>query len=223
MLTIGNTLRVEIERYARSVTQSGTLMLAAKNGKLSRAHVGRYAGGLLFLIRGTLAVLERAQQRALAMGDLHLAAHYRRKLLEERGHDRWAEKDLEKLPSTLAYGPDASGSALGRLVNYLGEVANQDPCLYLSYILLAEYLTVLAGPEWLEILEHNCGVPRTTLTVVDNHIALDRDHVAEGVQTIDMLVTSPEKRAPMLDVLRRSIGYYEEFWLEILSTTHQAA
>jgi hypothetical protein len=223
MSTIGNILKLEIERYAAGRVRSSQLFRAAQGGWLTSEHIRKYVSGILFQIRGTMTVLGRAEDRARAAGDHDLAAYYQHKLIEERGHDRWAENDLESLHTSGPDGGYDSTSAIGRLVAYLRTIVDQDACLFLSYIFLAEYLTVLVGPDWLQALEAKCGIPSTKVSVLANHVELDREHVIEDVRIIDALVVSRRKEAPMLEVLRRSIGYYEEFWNEVMSATSKAA
>ena len=203
--------------------ESSRIFLAAQRGELTEEHLHAYVSGVLLQIRGVLPLIRRAEERARAIGDLPLAEHYAHKFREEGGHDLWAEEDLRRLsPSTPA--PAGAGSpALTQLLKYLEEVVDRDPGLYLAYILLAEYLTVLVGPKWLEALETQCGVPQSKLSVLGNHIVLDREHVAEGVREIDALVTSADKREPMRQVLRTGMAYYERFWNEILAMTIKAA
>jgi len=223
MQTIGNALKSEIENYAQSLAQSSELIRAAEKGLLTSRHISAYVSGLLFLIRGALRVLDRAERRARAKGDLSLADYYHQKLSEEEGHDRWAQGDLAKLPPAEEYGRNLSTAALGRLLTYLDRVVAQDPCLFLPYMLLAEYLTVLVGPGWLRTLETRCGIPQSSVTVVANHVELDKEHVMEGIQAIDFLANSADNIQPMLTVLRRSFSYLEEFLDEILSTVSHAA
>jgi hypothetical protein len=159
----------------------------------------------------------------LMAGDLALASHYRHKVQEEAGHDRWAEQDLERLGIPgIAYEHDESMAAIGQLFAYLRRVVDRDPCLFLSYMLLAEYLTVLVGPLWLQALESRCGISPDRISVLANHVVLDREHAAEGFREIDILVTSPEKGGAMVDVLRTSLSYYEAFWNEVLATPRAA-
>jgi hypothetical protein len=223
MLTIGETLKREIEDYARHLVASSPPFVAARTGILTAHHVKKYVRGILFLIRGTMGVLRRAEQGASAIGDEKLAEHYREKLREERGHDRWAEHDLASLPGPRVDGAHRDSPALQALVAYLNAVVDDEPCLFLSYTLLAEYLTVLVGPTWLQAIEAACDIPQTHISVVANHVELDREHTAEGVHEIDALVASPERRTAMLDVLRTSMSHFDLFWEEILSPTTMAA
>jgi hypothetical protein len=223
MPTIGLALKEAIDRYAGNVPRDNVLFVAARCGDLRPRHVRAYASGILFLIRGTMDVLRRAERRARAIGDDALASYYGQKVREEQGHDRWAERDLSNLDASDAErGPQASARGLARLVAYLDEVVEREPALFLAYIFLAEYLTVLVGDEWLRLVEQSCAIPQTSLTVVANHVELDREHTAVGLREIDTLVGA-EKLDGMLAVLRESITCYEEFWSDVLATTSQAA
>lgn len=224
MDTIGDAVKFEVERYARSLLLSNALLLAAQRGVLVGKQITTYVSGILFQIRGSLGVLKRAEEVACASGDQALASHYRHKYSEEYGHDRWAERDLKALRGSFdLYESNRSLTALKKLIAYLGNVVDRDPCLFLSYLLLSEYLTVLVGPVWLQALEGKCGVPRNNLSVVVNHVELDRAHVKDGIREIDALVCTRDKRDAMLEVVQRSVAYYDEFWDEILGTTTIAA
>jgi hypothetical protein len=224
MTTLGNDLKQEINDYARILMQSNPLFLAAERGALTREHVRAYVGGLLVLIQGTMPLLRRAEARAAFLGDEALAAHWRHKIAEEAGHDRWAKADLASLAS--AGGPrtahDATG-ALRDLLAYLRDAVDRDPCLLLAYALLAEYLTVLVGGHWLGALERHCGIPQRSVSVIANHVELDGAHAVEGVIEIDRLKTSRTEPAAMHEVLRAAIGYYEAFWRDVSAAQVEAA
>ena len=218
-LTIGNALRQEIDEYARSLVQSNELFLATVRGALTAEHIRAYVRGVLLQLRGSMDALRKGARRAFEDGDRALAEHYRHKTREEEGHDLWAERDLVKLTSSgTTDGRHPDSPAMTRLVDYLDRLVDRDPCLFLAYILLSEYITVLVGPPWLEALENKCGIPRNRVTVIANHVELDGEHVTEGVDVIDRLV-SPHKLEAMLEVVRTSFSYYELFWNEILSIT----
>ena len=219
MESIGDRLKQEIEQYARGSIRSTRLFLAAEQGELTSQHIARYVSGLHLLVRGNMSLMRHAMAGATTAGNSPLAAHYRQKICEESGHERWAERDLERLPSqSTEYGSNIRETAIPRLIAYLHAAIDRDPCLLLSYMLLAEYLTVLVGGEWLDAVQKNCGVSRSRITILANHVELDRKHATEGARAIDRLTTL-RKRDPMLDVLRTCIGYYEAFWDEIHSVT----
>jgi hypothetical protein len=224
MTTIGHVLKNEIEDYARILRQSNPLFLAAQRGALRPEHVRAYVGGLLVLIRGTIPLMRRAESRAAAIGDDALAAHWRHKIAEEVGHDRWAESDLGRLtPGSGGRASDCAAGALRELLAYLQETIDRDPCLLLAYALLAEYLTVLVGGHWLQALERHCGIPQRNVSVIANHVELDEAHAIEGVREIDRLRTRRTDPAAMQEVLRTTLGYYEAFWRDVSAAQVEAA
>lgn len=221
---IANALRVEIEQYAARIKTSNPLFRSAENGTMTPERIGRYLASVHFLVSHTPIHLGRARDGARARGDTPLAEHYRHKIGEEQGHDLWAERDLRRVsemapsvPTGVASTPDVARS-MRRLAAWLPSVIDEEPSLYLAYILFAEYLTVLMGPEWLRLLEERCGIPRTSMTVIGNHAELDREHCEEAFEHIDRLVADPRRLPRMREVLRQSIVMFERFCAEIVES-----
>jgi hypothetical protein len=215
---IADALRLEIERYAAGVREHNPLFVGAAAGRLHAGHLARYLANVHELVLHTPRYLHRARLGALAHGDAELARHYAQRLTEEVGHDAWAERDLQRV-ATLAGGAAARPEVvptMRELLDYLARVIDEDPALYLAYILFAEYLIVLLGPEWLALLEARCGIPRTSMTVVGNHAELDREHTEEAFERIDALVADPLKLPRMREVLTGSIARFEAFCREIV-------
>jgi pyrroloquinoline quinone (PQQ) biosynthesis protein C len=213
---IANALRLDIERYAVEVRTRNPLFTRAAAGTLTPAHVAAYLENVRYLITHTPRHLAIARDRARERGEDNLAAHYERRLREEDGHDAWAEDDLHMLQPVLVVPP--SGRILDsmvELVRYVGRRADEQPLLHLAYMLLAEYLTVIIGPDWLRVLEERCGVERRAMTVVSKHVDLDRGHVEHALEEIDDLVTDPAMLAPMRETLRESIARFEAFCREV--------
>ncbi|MBV9947294.1 MAG: hypothetical protein JOZ69_10635 [Myxococcales bacterium] len=224
MFTLGQELNREIERYAHTVVAANPLFLAAERGALTAHHVANYVAGLRFLHGKTPHFFRRAERGAAAAGDHVLVEHYRRRLREEAGHERWADHDLSLLPTPTGPYPGAEEhAALGRLVKYLESVIDRDPRHFLAYGLLAEYFTVLVGPRWLRALENRCGVSASRVTTLANHIEADAEHAAAGAREIDLLVGSPLHAPALLEVVRTTISFFDAFWDEVMSTRVAAA
>jgi len=216
---IGEALRTEIEAYAAR-RRDNPVFRAAEEGRLTRAMVARYVANVGYMVGITPANLRRAHERASAKGDEKLAAYFAQKLREETGHHVWAERDLESLSSTtLPVEQDRTvTAAIEELARYLEETIDRDPALYLPYIAFAEYITVILGPEWLALVEQRCGTPRSSMTVIDNHIELDREHAEEAFACIDDFVSDPKMLGPMREVLKCVVTYFDRFCAEIIST-----
>lgn len=213
---IGSALRAEIARYAVEMQRQNPLFTLARDGALTADCVARYLANVHEVVRHTPIYLARARARARALGHDALAAHYAGKLDEEVGHDEWAEQDLALVASqTLRVVDRATLPAIRSLLGYLGELIDEDPTLYLAYILFTEQLVVILGPEWLELLERRCGIPRTSMTVIDRHAELDKEHVEAALDEIDDLVGDPALLPKMREALLRSIAHFDRFCWEV--------
>ena len=223
---ISDALRIDIEKWASTKDQRA-LFAMAKSGRLTRPMVRTYIANVTYLIERTPGHLRRARERASALGDERLAGHYAHKLDEEEGHSVWGEADLESLSDVSTAGLGSSVTpAIAACASYLTKIIDEDPALYLTHLAFTEYVTVLLGPELLADIESRCGVPRSSMTVVDNHIELDREHAEEGFGIIDDLVGDPKKLAPMRRALAGLLEHFDRFCEEVTAdraTAHEPA
>jgi len=213
---IANALRAEIEAYAVRMPVSNPLFVEASNGTFAPASMLTYLANIRYIVGYTKTSLSHARDRARALGDERLAEHYEHKRVEELGHEVWADDDIVRLSKASAIAPTADIlPAIRDLVRFLEETIEEDPALYLAYALFAEYLTVILGPAWLRLLEERCGIPRSSMTVIGNHIELDREHAEEAFDLIDLLVADPRKLARMREVLQASLANFDRFCGEV--------
>jgi hypothetical protein len=164
-------------------------------------------------------MLMHARDEARRRSDEPLAAFYQHKLEEETGHVEWGEADLESLTKVVvAPASTTTTASIEALAKYLTSTIDRDPALYLTYVAFTEYITVLLGPELLSSIVEHCGVPRTSMSVIDNHIVLDQDHVEENFGIIDDLVAEPRKLSPMRNTLSDIFGFFDGFCREVTLT-----
>lgn len=210
-------LKENIERYCHRARETNPLFVRARKGELSPQHIHTYLTNVLFLIRHTPPYLQLARQRSAQLGLKDLEAFYASKLGEEQGHDAWAESDISKLKQAfrLEQAPPGVSASMRELVLYLETVIERDPALYLPYILLAEYSTVLIGPSFLNDLREKCGIPPEMMSVIGNHAELDRNHVIDDLAAIGKLLESKKSHEPFLDVFQHSSRLYEQFCRDI--------
>ncbi len=212
---IANALRVDVELFARVRCRENPLFVMAEQGRVSRACVRSYLKNLHYLISNSVPCLRRAAERAREENDEALALHFEAKLAEEAGHEVWAERDLESVrESSTMLTPEVTYGMRGVLEN-VHELIERNPALYLSYLLFAEYVTVLIGPAWVALLEERCGIARTSLTIVTKHIELDVDHVEHALDEIDDLVGEPTMLPQMRAALHASMARFERFCTEL--------
>ena len=214
---IADALRAEIETFAKTKSRENLLFRMAEEGNVDTVCIRAYLTNLHHLLRYTPICLVRARKLAIARGDHKLADHFKHKLVEEAGHFRWAEDDLASLPATVEAAPGVLPS-MERHVAFILRTIDEDPTLFLAYILFGEYFTVVIGPEWLRLLEEKCGIPRTSMTVIDKHIEIDPGHVDEALDCIDDLVAEPSMLPRMREVLRDSMDYFYAFCTELAET-----
>jgi hypothetical protein len=213
---IADALRLEIERYAVRMRRTNPLYSRAADGTLTVEHLTRYLTAIHSLVAHTPLHLQRAYVRASAAGDDALANHYRSKLGEEAGHDEWAARDLAAMHAGREPRSQVVHPHMRSLIAFIEEVIERDPTLYLAYILFAEYLTVLLGGDWIELLESRCGIPKTWMSVIGNHAELDKEHVGEAFVVIDDLVGDPRKLVSMREVLTGAMARFDSFCRGIL-------
>lgn len=214
---IANALRVEVERYAASMPTHSPLFSRALEGTLAREHIIAYLTNMKAVIGRSVPHLKRAAALATNRGDTQLARHFLKKAGEEVGHETWADNDLAQVSSLVRADEEHLLPATRALIDFIEATIAEDPTLYLSYILLVEYLIVLLGDEWLQALERYCGIPVSSMTVVANHVELDRDHTEEALDSIDDLVSDPRKLTRMREIMLSSIEHFHRFTCDVVA------
>lgn len=213
---IASRMKSEIESFATHLVCSHPLMRQAAKAAITPGLVVSYLSGVHTLVKSSQRHLDQASRRAAELGRADLSAHLREKSDSELGHERWAERDLGNMQDLFGLSSTSFHSqAIDELLAYLDAVIAEDPARYLAYTLFAEYLTVLVGPVWVQLLEERCGVPASALTVVVHHVELDKDHVAAGLREIDGLLGEAADAAPFLQTLHASMRYFERFCDEL--------
>ena len=220
--TVSKVLHHDVSAYAHELRERSELLKRARSGRVNGATVVRYLDGIRYLTEQSVRLLELAAESSERRQQPELAKHYWGKRNEESGHHLWAESDMRGL--SKAFGVDASferSPALEGLVAFLEREIAEAPVRYLAYALLAEYVTVAVGPDWMAALEGACGVSRSHLSVVDHHVRLDRDHVDEGLAELDRLADASELGA-MRETVRVAILHLDRFSGELLEFAEAA-
>jgi hypothetical protein len=209
-------LKVRIEEYYRHGKDSNPLFRKASTGELHPIELQQYLRSTHYLVHHTPVHLKRAEEISRERKHVLLAEFFASKRREEDGHDRWAQSDLNHLEKKFhPIQPRHVAKAILKLIQYNASNIEKDPALYLPYILLAEYFTVLMGPSWLKDLESNCGFTREMISVVGNHIELDKEHILHDIDALATLVDAEHYRQPFLEVLEECLRFYDAFAFEI--------
>src|SRR5689334_11085113 len=115
MDALSSSLRRSIESCAQKLLDSSELGHVARAGGLTPRSVAYYLMSLRYLFIHSQKHLALAADRAQQQGDPVLAAYFRRKVIEEQGHDLWAGDDLARIPDAAKQGLEPSPQIL-RLV-----------------------------------------------------------------------------------------------------------
>jgi hypothetical protein len=217
---IAEALRLEVERHAHRAIQFNPMLRSAAAGEVGPDAVGRYLASLQYLLAITQDHLRRARDIARARGFDSLAEYFEQKIVEERGHDRWASQDLVVLSANggLPQPPDPV-PAIVELATFIHATIDHDPRDYLSYVLWAEYFTVLVGGAFIRELVEHCGIDPNALTCLARHVELDQEHTDEGLDFIDRFVDDPGRLAQMRQVLLDVVARFDRACEEMLGST----
>jgi pyrroloquinoline quinone (PQQ) biosynthesis protein C len=208
---LSELLMSDIESFVDEFRGTNELLQSTKAGRVTPHILGTYLRSLYFLIQQTAIHLSRAADRARSLGLIDLANHFAAKSRDEAGHEHWAEADMKRLSE--AFGivvPVEPTPEMRSIVDANEQIVMNDPEAYLAYILFAEYVTVVLGPEWLDALAKNCGISPSFVTVIEEHVELDKHHVLEGCHEIDTLV-DPGRADAMRQALRGMTNRFASF------------
>jgi len=208
---IADILRRDIDTYADDLRKR-PLLIAARNRAVTAEMVGSYLASVQVLLAHTPVHLRYARDRAEGLGLSRLVAFFNEKMQEEQGHDQWAAGDRERLAASFGnIARQEPLPAIRRVIESTERAIERSPYEYLAYILFAEYLTVILGPEWVQSLV-TCGVPREALTAITNHAELDQDHVVEDCRVIDALIEDASLLESLRGTLQTTMARFSEFF-----------
>jgi hypothetical protein len=214
-MSIAQDLATRIRNYALEAPERNRLLQATLSGDVTPAGFAVYLANIRYLLSQTVPTLERACKRSRELGRTELEAFFAHKISEETGHVVWAVEDQDQLRERFAVPTDfAPLATMHAIVQYVQQTVDLNPARYLGYILFAEYYTVLAAPAWLDALESCCGIPRSMVSAIGNHVELDQHHVAEGLAEMDQLVNSQEA-SELVDTVVTTMEMWDAFFAEV--------
>ena len=211
--SLSRLVKSSIDSWAKRLRAESPLTAAAESGQLSPRALALYLESLRYVFVHSQANIRAAAQRADALQLPELAAYFRAKASEEQGHERWAENDLQQLPSDAVRGIEPA-RACRALVTLQQALIDQHPLCFLAYTVWAEYLTASLGSEWLSLLA-NCGYDRGSVSAVAKHLEADVDHAFEGFDALDRLWHGEPDAAEILAAVEHAELGFDAFCTEI--------
>jgi hypothetical protein len=202
----------KINFYSAKIIESNKFLCLAREGKITKEQVAKYAFNLKYVLSMTPPSLRLARDIALQNGEQELSAFFSEKIIEEDGHEQWAANDVASLGYDVQkMDPKSLNQSIVELMSYVQKIIEKDPKYYLIYMLFVEKLTVQVAPHLLESLDKNCGIPPTSFTAIANHEELDREHVKDDMIVIDRFIGSPEDSDSYLQVIDFSFTQVDRF------------
>lgn len=215
MSPIAQFLKKTLENYWVHSKANTPFYQTLLSGKIRHETVARYLESIRHVVTYTPIHLKLATEEANKRGMTKLAEFFKLKFAEESGHDEWATSDLNKLailaPKTRS--AQQVAPAIDAMIKYNTETIKKDPILYLVHIFFAEYFTVLEGPEFTAALR-KIGI--TQISIIDNHVELDVDHVDELIDAIDEHVPTNYQKA-FEQSLKKTLAIFEDFCADLES------
>ncbi len=209
-----NELKARVEQYWKHLRINEPYNKAILEGRATPEMVTRFLVNVHYLIQHTPIHLDLAIRESEKRKLSKLKAFFENKKREEVGHDKWAEDDLAVVNKKrqLKTQDATVDPTMKHLISHIELIIATDPYLYLSYIFFAEYLCVICGPETTEALETKCGFPPKSMTVVENHAELDKDHVHEWEAIMKDIVDEKVYRPLFFANIEKTIILHEKFY-----------
>lgn len=213
-MKLSNAMKQRVEQYWDELKKEDYYNQAILSGSASPEMVSHFLVNVRYLVQHTPVHLKKAYDLSISRNLSRLAQFFQQKLEEEQGHDQWADADLAKLERRLKKPPVKTDIhySMKKLIQHIENTINQDPHLYLAYIFFAEYLCVVCGPEMTSALQNQCGFPPQSLTVVENHAELDKDHVHEWEEVIEEIIDEKVYKSKFMSYLEETISLHKEFF-----------
>jgi len=220
-----NDMKARVETYWSHLKANEPYNKAIMEGRATQSMVTHFLVNIHYLIQHTPIHLDLAIREADKRKLTKLKAFFQNKKREEVGHDKWAENDLAIINQKhiLQSQGNSIDPSMKQLIAHIETIITTDPYLYLSYIFFAEYLCVICGPETTEGLEKKCGFPPKSMTVVENHAELDKDHVHEWEGVMKEIVDANIYRPLFFANLEKTIVYHQQFYTSCAESKAHAA
>ena len=220
MMSVTKQLKESIEGWANELRESPLRMLAQR-GEITPRALCLYLESLRYMFQHTERNIALAASRCMELGLTDFAGYFECKMREENGHDGWAKNDLARLPEGVTSGIRPSAAVL-KIIELQRELIAKHPICFVSYIVWAEYVTVLLGDEWLAALAAN-GYSRDQLSAVSKHVDADREHAQRGFFEFDTLWNEQLEAEALFETMRAASRLFEEFCDEICGEARSAA
>jgi hypothetical protein len=214
----------EIDAFYAELKKKNVFYRRIFSGDIQVNEFAAYLRNVSFLITYTPVHLTLAERVAKERGYSMLASYFKAKMGEEKEHDKWGDDDVAALKKKFKVPEEAIGitSEMKEYIKGNEQLIQDDPYAYFVYVLFAEYFTVIAGPECMASVERHAKIPQNMMTIVGNHVELDKHHVHHWKDESVEVGIKPEDVIRHKAALRKVMDRYSRF-VESLSKPYVKA
>ncbi len=208
-------LKEMVNEFCDDFIENSKLFELGRRNGITKYHLAAYLKNLEFLFGQNAQDLHRAS--LLYEGKTLISAFFKNKWIEERGHDAWARNDLKKIDASSAVCAE-----MRELTSFLTQTMQTAPHCYLCYLYFAEYMTIILGPIWMDLLHQNLDARKEDVTALTHHIDLDVDHYREVGEFVDQLNFSETEKSGVCDFYRELSIKYNAFFNSLAGEVHES-
>ena len=209
-------LKEEVDKYYEKIKNENALFVNAKNGKLKAKNIEKLLYNICYTISHTSPHLQRAAEKSKEVGKLDYSNYLSKKYDEEKGHDEWANADLESIRRNYGSSKKCTRSENSlHLIKYIEEVIEKNPIGYFGYFFFAEYFNVISTDEIVGNMVNKCGLSKDSFSVLTKHVEHDEHHVEEGLEEIDRFVTTDKDKELVKNTMFDTMKILDNFWEEV--------
>lgn len=211
MKNVSKLLKARVEHHCNEFNEKSPLLKLGRAGGVTHFHAAAYVINLEHLFfQNCNEILEGSKKYATnkVVGDF-----YFHKWNEEKGHDAWARADWVKMSKTKTFERMPTViPEMYELTSFLSQTMRECPYKYITYMFVAEYMTPILGPIWLQILNENLGIKANEVTALSKHIDLDVGHAMEVGEFLDSLNLSENIKESIVSFVDDLFIKYNDFF-----------
>ena len=218
-MSLGDDLKNVVVNFSNKMKTENQIFKKAETGELRREQVGLYLFNVYFLLAQAKDQNRSAALVSKERGIKSLESFFNTLVELEDGNDTWAVNDLsdfgfdEMFVEKFYVTP-----AMEEYAKFVQEIAEKRPHSYAAYHYLSANIALNAGAEWLNLLQLNCGISMSEITVLSRYQLLDNEYNINDFNLVDHFDDGLDT-TEVLEDLNKSFNYLFKFLNEVSEGT----
>lgn len=211
---LGKKLLAQTQIYAKGIIETSPVFQKTRLGQLDKKTVGLYLYNMNYLFSHALKNHHTALYCAKDLPS-NVGEFFKELIELQKDHEFWAVNDLAQFDlerSTLLKYKILP--AVGLLTAHLHEMATLRPYSYIGHHFFSSYMATNVGAAWLELLQLNCGISVSEISILAKYQAIDEEYPINAFYLVDELIPTFEMNQVMEDV-HTGHRLLDQFFLEI--------